>query len=240
MHSRRLIGAALAALCLSGGLAACGGTSSADLQRKIDQQLANQGDGNGLNIPVQQSAQDQADQDMRDAAEAKKRRAQLAKLDKIRAAETKKIETEGVPGGNDDDAATPIGDEDPAVATFRAKLTGVCEGGQARIHKITIAAAKAKKAKDPAKLLKVAQDYNDALNDFQSALTNLKAPASQKAAYATWLGTIGELSTNIRVQLASQGDPKQAARYQAKTERLATKLLQESATLGVTCLSVVS
>lgn len=239
MHSRRLIGAALAALCLSGGLAACGGPSSDDLARQIDQKLANSGDDTGVTVPAQESAQDQANLDVRDAAQAKRRRAELANLDKLRKEETDKVMKEGVPGGNDEDATVPIGSEDPAVEKFRARLTGVCEGGQERIHKVTLAAEKAKKSKDPQKLLKVAQDYTAALNDFQSALKGLDAPASEKATYAAWLVTIDALSTNVRVQIAAQGDPKEAARYQAKTERLATRLLEQSATLGVTCLSVV-
>ncbi|MDQ8045324.1 MAG: hypothetical protein AAGC46_06265 [Solirubrobacteraceae bacterium] len=241
MHSRRLLGAALAALCLSGGLAACGGPSSDDLAARIDQRLANQGDNNGVSIPAQQTEQDQANADARDAAQAKKRRAELAKLDELREAETKKILADPPPGGADEDTTIPSGDAaDPAVEKFQAKLTGVCEGGQERIHKITLAAEKAKKAKDAAALLAVAQDYNSALNDFQDALTGLKPPASQAAKYAAWLKTINALSTNIRVEIAAQGDPEEAAKYQAKTEKLGTRLLVQSAELGVTCLSVVS
>ena len=242
MRNRRALVALALGLCLPMGLSACGdGPTTAEIETQINANPGAQGGADAFAVSKTKTVQDQADEDARAADLAKKRREELAQLEREKQAETDRIMNGGgATGGTLDDSAIPIGSADPAVEKFRAQLSGVCEGGQKRLTNISRDAENAAKKKDPTALLKVAQDYTDALNDFQAGLVALVAPASMAGDYREWLTTIDDLTTNVRIQLVSQGDPKKAAKYQARTEALATKLLEQSAGLGVTCLSVVS
>ena len=219
------------ALSSTVGLAACGGgMSQSDIEKKVD--AASIGDENVTDGPVSASslAQDQAnkDADQQAAADAVKRRKELDSIEKEQKAEADKVMSGDVPSD-----AVSIAEQ-----RFRARLAGVCDGAQSRISKVSKLADEATKAKDPQQLLKVAQDYNDALNDFIAALKGLDPPASQQKLYASWLGTIDDLSNTIRLQLVSVADKKAYARLQKKTESLSLTFLTQTAQLGVTCLSV--
>lgn len=244
MHSRRALSIGLALMAMTGTstfLAACGGgPTSAEIARQVDANPGAQGGAEAFNVTQTRTVQEQADADAQAAELAKKRRDELADLEREQKAETDRIMNgDGAAGGTLDDSAIPIGSADPAVEKFRAQLSGVCQGGQKRLHNVALDAEKATKKKDPTALLKVAQDYTDTLNDFEAGLASLKPPASMAGDYREWLTTVDDLSSTIRLLLVSQGDKKKAARLQKKTETLATRLLEQSAGLGVTCLSVV-
>lgn len=179
----------------------------------------------------------EADADARAAEQARKRREELAELERTQQEETERLLEDGTPGGNPEDAAFPIGSADPEVERFRARLAGICDGAQKRIVSITKRAEAATKAKDPERLLRVAQDYNDVLNDFTSALDQIDAPASVRSDYRAWLGTINALADNARLQLVSQSDPKKTAKLAREFETLGLRLVEQSAGLGVICLS---
>lgn len=225
----------LVVLATSGsvGIAACGGGSTqSDIEKKID--AASVGEENvAAGATASELAQEQADKDAdaRAAEEARQRRKELAQIEAQQKAEAKKVMTGEV------EADTGL---DLEEQRFRARLAGVCEGAQERITDVSKAAEKAQKAKDPEELLKVAQEYNDTLNDFIAALKQVNPPAAQQALYTSWLGTIDDLSNNIRLQLVSAADRKESARLQKKTETLTTRFVTQTAQLGVMCLSVTS
>jgi hypothetical protein len=213
-------------------LAACGGAgmSQSDIEKKID--AASVGEekvADGASASELAQEQVNKDADAQAAADARARRKELADIEAAQKAEAQKVMSGDVP--SDD----PVSLDEQR---FRARLAGVCEGAQSRITKVSKAAEAATKAKDPQDLLKVAQDYNDALNDFIRALKQVDAPASQQALYRSWLGTIDELASNIRLQLVSVADQTEYARLQKKTESLTLKFVTQTAQLGVTCLSV--
>lgn len=241
MRNRRAIFlTAVTALTLTGGLSACGGGyDTAKIQADID--AGNAGPNTFPDTATgaaAMEAQNNADEDAREAKRALERREELKKLEESQAAETARLMKEGVAGGNDADGEIPIGSADPEVEQFRARLAGVCSGGQKRLLKVQTEVEKATKSKDPIKILAAAQSFSTALNDFMGALKNLEAPPSVRGDYRAWLGTINALADNVRLQVISTGDPKKSAKIQAKTTRLTEQLVLQSATLGVTCLSV--
>ena len=241
MRNRRAIFlTAVTALTLTGGLSACGGGyDKAKIQADID--AGNAGPNSfpdSANAADKIEAQNNADEDAREAKRALERRKELADLEKTQQAETERLMKDGVAGGNDDDSEIPIGSADPALEEFRAKLAGVCAGGQKRILKVQSEVEKATKSKDPIKILAAAQSFSTALNDFMAALNGLNPPASVRSDYRDWLATINALSDNVRLQVVSSGDPKKSVKLQAKTTELTQKLVMQSAALGVTCLSV--
>lgn len=213
------------------GLAACGGgTTQSDIEKRID--AASVGEENvAAGATASELAQEQADKDAdaRAAREAQERRKELQRIEAEQKAEAEKVMNDEV------QADTGL---DLEEQRFRARLAGVCDGAQKRITTVSKAAEKAQKAKDPEELLKVAQEYNDTLNDFITALGQVDPPATQRALYTSWLATIDDLSNNIRLQLVSAADPKESARLQKKTEALTTKFVTQTAQLGVMCLSV--
>lgn len=223
----------LTVLALSGtmGLASCGGgTTQSDIEQKID--AASVGEENvAAGATASELAQEQADKDAdaRAAEEARERRKELARIEAEQKAEAERVMNDEV------QADTGLDIEEQR---FRARLAGVCDGAQRRITDVSEAAEKAQKAKDPEELLKVAQEYNDTLNDFITALKQVDPPAAQQALYTSWLGTIDDLSNNIRLQIVSSADPEESARLQKKTEKLTTKFVTQTAQLGVMCLSV--
>ncbi len=232
---------AVMAVTLSGGLAACGGGETADIKAQIDS--GNAGPKtfpNDATAAAQKQQQAYADEDAREAKRALERRKELAELEKTQQEETERIMRNGVAGGNDEDQEIPIGSADPEVENFRARLAGVCAGGQKRLLKVSKEAEAAGKSKDLVKGLAAAQAFSDALNDFMGALGGLNPPASVRSDYRAWLGTITALSDNVRLQAVSYADPKKSQRLAAKTQRLTEQLVVQSATLGVTCLSVTA
>ncbi len=241
MRNRRAIFlTAVTAFALTGGVSACGGGyDKAKIQADIDA-----GNAGADSFPdtasgaAQKEAQENADQDARDAQRALERRKELADLEREQQAETDRLMEEGVAGGNNADSEIPIGSADPELERFRARLAGVCAGGQKRILKVQAEVEKATKSKDPIKILAAAQSFSTALNDFMAALGNLDAPASVRSDYRAWLATINALADNVRLQVISSGDPKKAAKLQEKSTRLTEQLVLQSAELGVTCLSV--
>lgn len=241
-NRRAIFLATVTAITLSGGLAACGGGyDKAEIQGTIDA-----GNAGPETFPNSATAADKAeqqryaDEDARDAQRALERRKELAELEKKQQEETERLMRDGSPGGNDSDQEIPIGSADPEVEEFRARLAGVCAGGQKRILKVSKEGEAAAKTKDPVKILAAAQDFSDALNDFMGALGNLNPPASVRSDYRAWLGTITALSDNVRLQAVSYADPKKSQRLAAKTQKLSEQLVVQSATLGVTCLSVTA
>lgn len=236
-NSRRTAFLLVAAFVLPVGLGACGGEEPVS-QTTIDNvQLGENGVRSGLRDSTVSERQLDADADERAAEQARKRRAELAAFEKEQKAETDKILEEGVPGGNPEDSVFPIGSSDPEVERFRSRLAGVCDGAQQRITKITKRGDAAAKSKDPTKLLKVAQDYNDVLNDFMTTLDELDAPPGISSEYRDWKDTINALADNVRMQLVSQGNPKKVARLGREFQELSGQLLERSASLGVICLS---
>lgn len=223
----------LSVLALSGtmGVAACGGgTTQSDIEKKID--AAAIGEENvAAGATASELAQEQADKDAdaRAAEEARERRKELARIEAEQKAEAERVMNDEV------QADTGL---DLEEQRFRARLAGVCDGAQKRITDVSKAAEQAQKAKDPEELLKVAQEYNDTLNDFITALKQVDPPAAQQALYASWLVTIDDLANNIRLQIVSSADPEESARLQKKTEKLTTKFVTQTAQLGVMCLSV--
>lgn len=219
------------ALGMTTTVAACGGgMSQSDIEKKID--AASVGEENVADgATASELAQEQVDKDAdaRAAEEARQRRKELEAIEREQKAEAEKVMT------GDVESDDPVTIEEQR---FRARLAGVCDGAQSRITKVSKAAEAATKAKDPEDLLKVAQDYNDALNDFITALKQVDPPASQQALYTSWLGTIDDLANNIRLQLVSVADQTEYARLQKKTESLTLKFVTQTAQLGVTCLSV--
>jgi hypothetical protein len=237
MRHRRFFALCAAALTLSFGVAACGSDSD-DLARKIDAaQVGEAGVAAGITNTGADERKVNADADQIAAEQAIKRRKELAALDASQDAETKKLEKEGVPGGNDGDTSIPIGSADPDEQAFRAKLAGVCSGGQSRIQKAGIKASSAAKSKDPKKVLEAAQAYSSALDDFTNALHELDPPKSMETDYSGWLQTIDDLSSTVRLQLVSTSDPAATKRLQTRLTKLTTQLIEQSAKLGVTCLS---
>lgn len=233
----------LLALALTVSLSACGGgdLSKEDIAAKIDDGNAGaQTFPDSADAQSQKEAQENADKDQAAAEQAIKRRKELADLEKEQREETERLMDDGVAGGNDEDSVIPIGSADPELERFRARLAGVCAGGQKRILDVSKDAEKAAKTKDPMKILAAAQAYQDALNDFMAALTRLDPPASVRADYRSWLKTINDLADNARLQVVSYADPKKSAKLAKKTESLFQELILKSATLGVTCLSATA
>lgn len=231
------------ALLLTVSLAACGGggLSKDEIAAKIDDGNAGaQTFPDSADAQSQKEAQENADKDQAAAEQAIKRRDELAKLEKEQREETDRLMKDGVAGGNDEDSTIPIGSADPELERFRARLAGVCAGGQQRIVQVSKDAEKAAKSKDPMKILAAAQAYTDALNDFMAALGKLDPPASVRADYRSWLQTINDLADNARLQVVSYSDPKKSQKLAAKTEKLFEQLVIKSATLGVTCLSATA
>lgn len=224
---------ALLLLALAGtfGLAACGGgMSQSDIEQKVD--AASVGEENvadGASPSDLAKEQVKKDADARAAQAAVDRRQELAKIERDQKAEAEKVM-------NADTSASSA--TDLAEQKFRARLAGVCDGAQERISKLSAKAKRAQKAKDPQELLKVAQDYNDALNDFIAALKAVDAPPSEQALFTSWLGTIDDLASNIRLQLVSFADQSAYNRLEKKTESLTTRFITQTAQLGITCLSV--
>lgn len=241
-NRRAIFLAAVTAITLTGGLTACGGGyDKAKIQADIDAGNAGpQTFPDSATGASQKEQQAYADEDARDAKRALERRQELAALEKKQQEETERLMRDGVPGGNDSDQEIPIGSADPEVEEFRARLAGVCAGGQKRLVEVSKDAEAAAKTKDPMKILAAAQGYSDALNDFMAALGRLDPPASVRADYRSWLATITALSDNARLQVISYSDPKKSQRLAAKTEKLTIQLVEKSAALGVTCLSVTA
>lgn len=223
-------------LAVPAGLAACGG-EPIDQSRLDEVQFGDSGAAADRRDQTTTERQLEADADARAAEIARKRRQELAELEAEQRAETERLLKEGTPGGNPEDAAFPIGAADPEIERFRARLAGICDGAQKRIAEITKQAENATKSKDPARMLKSAQDYNDILNRFMNALGGLDAPPGIRSDYRAWLGTISALSDNVRLQLVSQADAKRAAELAREFQTLGTKLVEQSAGLGVICLS---
>ncbi len=223
----------LVALVPATTVAACGGgggMSQSEIEQKVDaasvgEQNAGGGDTSNSGLAQQQA---DSDADQRAADEAVRRRKELEQIQADQKAETEKI----LKGSTPDEGISL--DEQ----RFRARIAGVCEGAQSRITKVSKAAKTATKTKDLQALLVVAQDYNDALGDFLTALKAVDAPASERALYASWLETIDDLSANIRLQLVSIADKKAYAKLSAKTEQLTATFITQTAQLGVTCLSI--
>lgn len=240
MHKRRGLLVGLAMVALTGGLTACGdGPSSEELAAQIDANPS-VGAADPFAVSKTKSLQEQADDDAKAAKRALERRRELAQLDAEQKAENDRIlNGDGAPGGTLDESSIPIGASDPEVEKFRARLSGVCQGTQKRLQNVAKDGEKAAKSKDPNKILKAAQDYTDTLNDFGSGLAAIDAPSSMAGDYREWLGTIDTLSSTIRILLVSQGDRKKADRLQTKVNRLTTDFLEQSAGLGVTCISVL-
>lgn len=236
-HSRAVLLSIAVACSLSGGLAACGGSGENSIAKKVDQMPQSEQDVVDGVTATDQTAQEQYNSDAADARAALARRKKLADLEKTQQAETEKIMKEGVPGAEDETDSVPIGSADPDVEKFRAQLAGVCAGGQKRILQAGDDATKAAKTKDPMKILAAAQTYAGALDLFLNSLAKLTPPASMKSDYQKWLTTINDLASNVRLQLIMQGDPQEAAKLNVKTTKLATRLIEQSAALGVTCLS---
>ncbi|MDO9353995.1 MAG: hypothetical protein Q7T55_09880 [Solirubrobacteraceae bacterium] len=241
MHKHRalLIGAAVVAL--SGSFTACGadGPSKEEIAAQIDAN-PNAGAGDPFGVSEVKTLQQQADDDAKAAALAKKRRADLAKLDKSQKEETDRIlNGEGAPGGTLEDSSVPLGTADRATAQFRAKLAGVCDGTQQRLGKVTLETEKAANSKNLRRILESAQDYTDVLNDFQDALLTISPPPGLADEYADWRDTIDTLSSTIRLQLVSQGDRREADRLQKKAAKLTARFLDRSARLGITCISIL-
>ncbi len=213
------------------GLAACGGgATQSEIEKKID--AASVGEENvAAGATASELAQEQADKDAdaRAAREALERRKELERIQAEQKAEAEKVMTGDV---------EPDTGLDLEQQRFRARLAGVCDGAQSRITKVSKQAEKAQKGKDPEELLKVAQEYNDALNDFIIALKQVDPPAAEQKLYTSWLGTIDDLANNIRLQIVSSADAKESARLQKKTEALTTTFVTQTAQLGVMCLSV--
>lgn len=234
MRALRPLALTLLALCAPFGLAACGGgdgLSQSDIESKID--AASVGEENvAAGASASDLAQEQVDKDAdaRAAQEARERRAELDRIQKEQEAEAKKVMTGDVP----DDPTDLERDR------FRARLAGVCDGAYTRITKVSkeAEAVSKGKTKDPQDVLKVAQEYNDALNDFLKALKAVDPPPSEQQLYTSWLGTIDDLSNNIRLQLVSVADQDEYQRLNKKTEKLTTRFVAQTAQLGVTCLSV--
>lgn len=235
---RAIFLSAIAALAMTGGLAACGGDDQASIAAKIDE-----GNAGAETFPdsatgaAAKEQQENADADAAAAQRALERREELAELERTQQEETERLMREGSPGGNVEDSEIPIGSADPAAQDFRARLSGVCAGGQKRIIAVSKDAEEAAKSKDPMKILEAAQGYTLALNDFMGALSALNPPQSMRADYRSWLNTINALADNARLQVVSYADPKKSAELGAKTQRLFEQLVVKSATLGVTCLS---
>lgn len=231
------------ALILTVSLSACGGgdLSKDDIAAKIDDGNAGaQTFPDSADAKAAKEAQANADKDQDAAEQAIKRRKELADLEKEQREETERLMDDGVAGGNDEDSVIPIGSADPELERFRARLAGVCAGGQKRIVDVSKDAEKAAKSKDPMKILAAAQSYTDALNDFMAALQRLDPPASVRADYRSWLQTINDLADNARLQVVSYADPKKSQKLAKKTETLFQELIVKSATLGVTCLSATA
>ena len=224
---------ALLLLALAGtfGLAACGGgMSQSDIEQKVD--AASVGEENvadGASPSDLAREQVKKDADAKAAQAAVDRRQELAKIERDQKAEAEKVM---------DADTTASSATDLAEQKFRARLAGVCDGAQERISKLSAKAKRAQQAKDPQELLKVAQDYNDALNDFIAALKAVDAPPSEQALFTSWLGTIDDLASNIRLQLVSFADHAAYNRLEKKTESLTTRFITQTAQLGITCLSV--
>lgn len=217
-------------------LAACGKEETVS-QTSLDEVAFDNGapkDGRDSTVSERQS---QADEDARAAEQARERRQQLADLEAEQKAETDKILEEGVPGGNPEDATIPLGSADPEVERFRSRLAGVCDGATQRITKVSKKADAATKSKDPVRILAVAQEYNDILNDFTGALDRIDPPPSVRSDYRAWQGTMNDLADNIREQLVSQGDAKKTAQLQREFQSLSAELVGQTASLGVVCLS---
>lgn len=215
--------------------------SKADIEAKInDGNAGTEVTSEGATAEDQTKRQQEADEDQREADRALQRRKELAQLEKEQQEETERLMEDGVAGGNDEDSTIPIGSADPELENFRAKLAGVCAGGQKRIVQVSEEAQAAAKTKDPMKILAAAQGYTDALNDFMAALARLDAPPSVRADYRSWQRTINDLADNARLQVVSYADPKKSQKLAAKTQKLFEELVVKSATLGVTCLSATA
>jgi len=226
----------LLAVITAVGLGACGGggddhLTQAEIEARVDAQNVGQ-ENVGDDASASQLAKDQlkSDADQKAAEEAIKRRHELIDIQK----KQKKATEDFLKKNSEKERAA----DDVAADNFRAKIAGVCDGAFTSITKVSKAAKKAEKSKDPQALLKVAGDYNDTLNNFLDSLKSLDAPASEQALYTSWLGTIDDLSNTIRLQLVSFADPSAVKKYTAKTQKLTTKFLTQTAQLGVTCLSV--
>ncbi len=227
-------------VAMTGGLTACGdGPTSEELAQQIDANPS-AGAADPFKVSQTKTLQQQADDDAKAAEAAKKRRDELAQYDREQKAETEAIMNgDGAPGGTLEESSVPIGSADPEVERFRARLSGVCQGTQRRLTKVASDGEDASKGKDTNAVLKVAQDYTDTLNDFQSALAGLTPPDSMAADYRDWQDTVDSLSSTIRILLVSQGDPKKATRLQDKVNTLFGRFIEQSAGLGVTCISAL-
>jgi len=232
-----LVVAALLALVVSG----CGGgQSAAQINAQINAQATQPTIESALQQRVNHQQQVQAQQDASQARAAAARAKQLDRIQAEQTAATQRAEAATAGGDANSVASQPLGSSSPAVEKFKAQVSGVCAGTQKRITAISDASKKAVKSKDPSQLLAVAQSYNTALTVFVGALGAIHAPASEAKKFAKFQSTLNQLFAAARqsVLLSATGGAASQA-VQAKTAKLTTEFVLESADLGVTCLSSV-